>query len=67
MFAVKNKDGLYYSKIALNDWHPSLRIAQKYDLYGATKSAERHNGEVVEIEMYRSSGHNCYFFREKRN
>lgn len=66
MFAVKNKDGKYFSKVLMYDWHPSLGLAQKYDLEGAKRSAERHNGEVVEVEMYKS-GKGGYLFREKVN
>lgn len=51
MYAVKNNDGYYYSVVRSSKWDKSLRVAKMYDLNGAKKSAERHNGKVVEVGM----------------
>lgn len=66
MFAVKNKDGLYYTKERGfgGNWTTSIGWAQHYDFANAHKSAMRHNGEVVEVDMY-SNGNGGYLFREK--
>lgn len=66
MFAVKNKDGLYYRKKdgIGNEWTKNVSNSQHYDYDGAVKSAKRHNGEVIEVYMY-SNGNGGYLFREK--
>lgn len=68
MFAVKNKDGLYYTKDGGfgGRWTTAICIAQKYTYADAQKSAMRHNAEVVEVDMY-ESGNGGYLFCEKTN
>lgn len=65
MFAVKNKDGLYYTKGFYECWTTSIDWAEHYTLEDALKSAERHNGKVVGVDIYEVSN-GKYRFREKK-